>query len=372
RHAADAFAARVVLLGAGDNGDLQSIAAVPQEAQLDVKELGVAKWCLEHDALAGLGTDTLPGAAVLCAPLRAGSMPLGVLALVPHDRAMLTADQRALLDVFCRQVALCLERARLSGEAKQAALRAKTEEMRSSLLSAVSHDLRTPLAAITGAATAVRDEELSDETRADLVSSIIGEATRLERLVGNLLDMTRLESGGVLLKRDWIPLDEIVSSALTRLEERLEQRSILMEIHNDVPLVYVDPVLFEQLFVNLLENADKYTPAQAPIEIRARREGQLITIEVIDHGPGIPPAIEKKIFDKFFRGPHQGVSGAGLGLPICKGIVEAHGGTIVAENHTSGGAVFRIVLPTKDGAPSAEPLGTAALPGTAAPQGAEP
>jgi two-component system sensor histidine kinase KdpD len=179
----------------------------------------------------------------------------------------------------------------------------------------------------------------------------------MERLIANLLDMTRLESGGVQLKRDWVPLDEIISSTLTRLEERLERRTVTVDIGAEVPLVLVDPVLFEQLFVNLLENADKYTPLNTPIEVRAHSDGQLVSIEVIDHGPGIPTGAEIKIFDKFFRGPHQGVSGAGLGLPICKGIVDAHGGTISAENRASGGAVFRVVLPKTEGPPSAAPDG---------------
>jgi two-component system sensor histidine kinase KdpD len=347
RHAADLFAARAVVLGASAEGELRPLGAAPPGATVDPKDVGVARWAHEHDHLAGLGTDTLPGAQTLCAPLRAGASKLGVLALVPKDQATLRIDQRAFLDVFCRQVAVALEHARLALEARAAALRAKTEEMRSSLLSAVSHDLRTPLASITGAATSLRDDaDLPRETKEDLVESIVEQAERLERLVANLLDMTRLDSGAIALRKDWVPLDEMIGSALTRLEARLGARPIAVEIAPDVPLVLVDPVLFEQIFVNLLENAIKYTPPDTPLELRGRREGERVVIEVSDRGPGLPAGTEARVFEKFFRGAHAGVSGAGLGLPICKGIVEAHGGTIAAENRPGGGATFRVTIPS--------------------------
>lgn len=346
QHAADIFSAKAIVLGALADGEFRALGASPEGTELEVKDIGVAKWSYEHDTLAGFGTDTLPGAEALCSPLRTGQSRLGVLALVPRDRVELLADQRAFLDVLCRQVAVALERTRLSEEAKQSALRAKTEEMRSSLLSAVSHDLRTPLASITGAATSLRDDEnLGMETRGELVDSIVDQAERLERLVANLLDMTRLESGGIALRRDWVPLDEMVGSALTRLEARLGTRKVTVSIAPDVPLVSVDPVLFEQVFVNLLENAEKYTSAGTPIEIEARSNGDRVEIDVVDHGSGLPSGAEGLIFDKFYRGPHVGVSGVGLGLPICKGIVEAHGGTIRAETRSSGGAAFHISIP---------------------------
>lgn len=353
RHAADLFAARAVVLVASADGDLRALGASPSEATIDMKDMGVAKWTHERGELAGVGTDTLPGSQTLCAPLHVGHARLGVLALVPAERATLRRDQRSFLDVFCRQVAVAFERARLAEEAKLFALRAKTEEMRSSLLSAVSHDLRTPLASITGAATALRDDSnLAQETRVELIESIVDQAERLERLVANLLDMTRLESGGVALKKDWVPLDEMIGSALTRLEVRLGRRQITVDIAPDVPLVLVDPVLFEQVFVNLLENADKYTAPDTSIEIRASRAGENVTVDVSDHGPGIPAGTETRVFEKFFRGLHVGVSGAGLGLPICKGIVEAHGGTITAENRAGGGATFHITLPNGGPPPS--------------------
>ena len=345
RQAADIFSARAVVLQPDAKGELRAVAAWPADTALDTKDLTVAKWSLEHAELAGLGTDTLPGSATLCAPLRVENA-IGVLALVPVEKVALRAEQRAFLDVFCRQIAVALERVRLASEARASAVRAKTEEMRSSLLSAVSHDLRTPLGSITGAATSLRDDPgLSDATRVELVDSIVGEAARLERLVANLLDMTRLESGAISLRRDWVPLDESIGSALTRLEDRLGTRQVSVRLPPDLPLLLVDPVLLEQLFLNLLENSAKYTPPGSPIEITAVRRGENVEIEVIDHGPGLPPGSEEKVFTKFFRGAHAGVAGAGLGLAIARGIVEAHGGSIRTEHRPSAGAVFSLTIP---------------------------
>lgn len=352
RHAAAAFGGRAVMLHQDGDGGLVAIAAAPPETALETRELSVARWAFEHEELAGLGTDTLPGSESLCAPLRLDAGSRGVLALLPEERAPLRADQRSFLDVMCRQAAGGLERVRLAEEARGAAVRARTEEMRSSLLSAVSHDLRTPLASITGAATALRDDgKLAEPTRAELVESICGEAERLERLVANLLDMTRLESGALSLKRDWVPVEELVGSALTRLEAKLGDRQIRVTLPPELPLVLVDPVLFEQLLVNLLENAAKYTPAGSPLEIAARSVPGDATVELrlVDHGAGLPPGDEERVFTKFYRGA-GGVTasapGAGLGLAICRGIAEAHGGSIRAERRAGQGAAFVVTIPT--------------------------
>ncbi|HTM45519.1 MAG TPA: ATP-binding protein [Polyangiaceae bacterium] len=249
---------------------------------------------------------------------------------------------------------LTLRIRRQEEEAKAALLKARAEEMRSSLLSAVSHDLRTPLAAITGAATTLRDESgasLSVSQRQDLLEAICEEAERLERLVANLLDMTRLESGGLPVRREWIPLEELVGSALTRLEKQLAGREIKTDLPGNLPLLSVDPVLFEQVLLNLLENASKHTPAQRPIEIQAHIDAQWVIIEIADRGPGIPAGLEQRIFEKFFRASPSGPAGVGLGLAICRGIVEAHGGTLRAENRPGGGAVFRVALPAGAQAP---------------------
>jgi two-component system, OmpR family, sensor histidine kinase KdpD len=356
RHASEVLSANAAVLVPTPSGELGALGVATNSGLLDDKTLGVAKWSHEHGALAGFGTDTLPGSKTLCAPLRAGGSRLGVLAIMPQSEGALSAEQRDFLDVFSRQIAAALERTRLADEAKQAALRANDEAMRSSLLSAVSHDLRTPLASITGAATSLRDDsELGEETRRELIESIVDQAERLERLVANLLDMTRLEFGGVAPKREWVPLEEMIGSALTRLESRLGSREVRVGIDADVPLVSVDPVLFEQVFVNLLENADKYTSKASPIELVARQVGVNVEIEVSDRGEGLPKGDEARLFEKFHRGSHEGVSGAGLGLPICKGIVEVHGGTIVAENRPGGGATFRITLPIAGTPPSLKP-----------------
>ena len=227
--------------------------------------------------------------------------------------------------------------------------RVKTEERRSSLLSALSHDLRTPLAAITGAATTLRDESaaIDDGQRRELLETICEEADRLERLVRNLLDMTRLESGALVVTRQLMPLEEIVGSALTRLDSQLEGRPVRTDLPADLPLVSADAVLLEQVFVNLLENAAKYTPPGSPIEIVARAGDGTIAVEIADRGPGIAPGDESRLFEKFFRGRQieAGATSAGLGLAICRGVISAHGGTIAAANRPGGGAVFRLTLP---------------------------
>jgi two-component system sensor histidine kinase KdpD len=232
--------------------------------------------------------------------------------------------------------------------------------MRSSLLSAVSHDLRTPLAAITGAATSLRDDpDLPPETAADLVKSVCEEADRLEQLVTNLLEMTKLDAGQIKLKREWVPLEEIIEPAFARYDSRLASHPVSIQIPSDCPLLSVDPVVFQQVFANLIENALKYTPADCAIELTARRDDQCVTIDLRDRGPGLPPGLEHRVFERFFRGPHESARGAGLGLAICKGIVEAHGGTITGENASDGGARFRIRMPLARNAPSADTMASA-------------
>ena len=342
-----------------DGQDLPVRAASPFGYALGAAELAVARWTLEHGRLAGSGTDTLPGSAVTCAPLRLGSQTLGVLALRPAAPGPLATEQRDFLVAFARQVAFALERVRLAGQARQAALRARTEELRSSLLSSVSHDLRTPIAAILGAAGTLRGEAgLDERVRRDLLDAVCEEAERLERLVSNLLDMTRLDSGTVTPKREWIPLEEIVGAALSRMEKLLGRRAVATSIPADFPLLSVDPVLLEQLFVNLLENAVRYAGAESPIEIRAEQEGGSLVIEVADGGPGIPAGMEERIFERFQRGTHAGVVGAGLGLPIARAIAEVHGGRLTAANRPGGGAAFRLTLPLVKQPPLA-PVGVA-------------
>jgi two-component system sensor histidine kinase KdpD len=353
RQAWDVFGAAAFVLRSNDEGPLTVVARWPESAFLDAKEVSVAQWANDNGRAAGFGTATLPGSKSVCFPIRIGSAALGVLALVPSGVAV-AVEQHEFLDAFTRQAGFAFERARLIDDARVVAVRAKAEEMRSSLLSAVSHDLRTPLAAITGAATSL-GSGVSEEARTELLETLVEEAERLERLVANLLEMTRLDSGEVRLKRAWVPLEEMVGSALARLEKRIGDRQVQVAL-GGAPLVSVDPVLFEQVFVNLLENALKYTPAESAIEIRATAREAQVEIEVGDRGAGLAPGTERRIFEKFFRGAHPGVGGVGLGLPICKAIVEAHGGTIAAENRPGGGTVFRVILPVPSEAPSISAL----------------
>jgi two-component system sensor histidine kinase KdpD len=353
RHVGDVFDSGVAVLLPDATGGLAVASGMP----LDVQDLAVARWTFEHEESAGIGTDTLPGARVHCVPLRSGPHVLGVLVLAGEDAAHARIADRDLLDAFARQGALAIERAQLVEESKTAALRAQTEAMRSSLLSAVSHDLRTPLASITGAASALRDAATvaDPERRGELIDTLCEEAERLERLVANLLDMTRLEGSGVEIHREWVPLEELVGAALVHLERVLAGRSIHTELDEQLPFVALDPILAEQLLVNLLENAAKHTPAGSPIEVRAQARGAHLEIEVLDRGPGLPPGTESRVFEKFFRAAPARVPGVGLGLAICRAIAQAHGGSIVAENREGGGACFRATLPLTGKPPDVSP-----------------
>jgi two-component system sensor histidine kinase KdpD len=355
--AGDAFDGTVAILRPASGDALVEIVRWG-EAPLDARDLSVARWTHEHGRPAGLGSDTLPGARAACVPLRTNGRGLGVVAYVPRiaGRA-LEPEQKNLLEALARQGAVAFERVSLSQDAEAAKLRARTEEMRSSLLSAVSHDLRTPLAAIQGAASALRGGApgLDDARREELVETIEGEAARLERLVGNLLDMTRLESGVLDFRRDWVPADELIGSALNRLDATLDGRPVTIDLPRDLPLLYVDPVLFEQVLINVLENAAKHTPRGTPIAIAARSDPEQVTIEISDRGPGISATPIERIFDKFQRGPGASAGGVGLGLAISRGIVEAHGGTILASNREGGGAAFAVRLPRGTEVPPEEP-----------------
>ncbi|MCL2447666.1 MAG: ATP-binding protein, partial [Polyangiaceae bacterium] len=245
------------------------------------------------------------------------------------------------------------ERARLAEQAQQAQVQVEAERLRSSLLSSVSHDLRTPLSVITGAASALVDDKsaLAATARRDLAETILEESQRLNRLVRNLLDMTRLSSGAVKITKEWQPIEGVIGAVLGRLDEQLRGRSVETHLPAETPLVPIDGVLVEQLFVNLLENAVKYSPEKSSLTISAHRDGGELVVEVADRGPGVPPEFAQKIFEKFCRlpGTHDR-GGAGLGLAICQAIVDAHGGRIWVDRRGGGGAVFRFTLPI-DGAP---------------------
>lgn len=356
-HVARATGAPTVLL-IPDEGTLVARGAAPDDARLAAEDAAVARWAFDHALAAGRGTETLPASAWLCAPLRLGTETLGVVAIRPPTDEPFRGEPRELLEGLARIGALALSRATLAEGARASALKARTEEMRSALLSGVSHDLRTPLGAITGAATALRDDRgsLSEDQKRELVHTICEESSRMDRLASNLLDMTRLQSGPLPLRREWVPLEEILGSALTRMESFLENRPVRVTTPSTFgadggPLAYVDPVLIEQVFVNLIENACKYSPPGTPITVTARGTERSIEILFADAGPGIPLAERERVFEKFHRSPGTTGSGFGLGLAICRGIVGAHGGSIVLVDGPEPGAAFLITLPRIDAPP---------------------
>ncbi len=313
-------------------------------------EESIADWVFRHGKKAGRGVDDLLNATALYVPLRGTLNVVGVMAVVPTGAGLVDVKERdVLIDLFASHIALAMERTASQNAAEQSRIQMETEQMRSSLLSAVSHDLLTPLASITGAASTVRrqGEKISPEIRGELLDSISEEAERLSRLVRNLLDMTRFESGAMELRREAHPLEEIVGTALRRLDTLLKGRAVVVELPETLSLIYGDDVLLGQVFVNLLENALKYTPAGSGIEITARETEGMMEVSVRDHGPGLVADQGKHLFEKFYRGRTGGAGGAGLGLAISKAVVEAHGGRIEAFNHPEGGAVFRFTFPTR-------------------------
>jgi len=327
----------------------------------DKNEDGVMRWVFDHGNKAGAGTATLPAANALYLPLCGTQMTEGVLGiqLSGNERtdsqfATLSPEQLHDLETFASQVALALERARLADEAQSTRVQIETERLRNSLLSAVSHDLRTPLASIVGAASSLLDKDISlpQSTQHDLLLSIVSESERLHRLVSNLLEMTRLQSGAIHINKEQQPLEEVVGAAMSRFENQFGSRKVTTNIPADLPLVLIDATLMEQVFINLIENALKYSPPTGSLHIAALEGEGTVLVEVSDRGPGIPAGQENTVFDPFSRiwqanGGHadKNTGGAGLGLAICRAVIEAHGGAIWVENRPRGGAVFRFTLP---------------------------
>jgi two-component system sensor histidine kinase KdpD len=262
--------------------------------------------------------------------------------------SLLIPEQLQLLEAMSQQAALALEVDRLTEETQQNRVQIETEQLRNALLSSVSHDLRTPLGAITGAASSLLDAEhpLPEDKRREMLRTIFEEAGRLTVNINNLLEMTRLQAGTLSVRKELQPLEEPIGSACQRLERQLKDRPVHIVLPPDLPLVNVDGALIEKVFFNLLDNAAKYTPAGSPVEIEARKESEAVLVEVRDRGPGLVPGEEELIFDKFYRGATHGqASGTGLGLAICQGIIKAHGGRIWAENRPDGGASFKFTIP---------------------------
>jgi two-component system sensor histidine kinase KdpD len=313
----------------------------------DEKDLSVAQWVYTSGRPAGIGTQALPVSNALYEPLLGSSGPIGVLRIEPRTAERLLAPKSCiLLDSFCHQIALALEADHLQEDARRSELRAETERLRSSLLSAVSHDLKTPLAAIMGSASELIREGRSAKSFDSLAENIRDEAERLARLVNNLIETTRLESG-VSLHKEPYPLEEVLGSALESLSRQLGDRPVRTDLPEELPLIPLDAILLQQVFINLIENAIRHAPGAGPIEVSARRQADGVVVEVSDRGPGLPAEDLERIFEKFHRDPAGG--GAGLGLAICRAVVEAHRGSISAHNREGGGAVFRFSLPLRDG-----------------------
>lgn len=364
RHLQDIFESRAVVLLPDAGGRLSVAAGDAGLLGEDGRERGVAQWAFDAGQPAGLGTATLPGSRCLHLPLRGSRGEQGILAVAPANiRRLMAPDTFRLLQAFANQTALALERGALADEAEGARVQNETERLRSALLSSVSHDLRTPLAVITGVTSTLLEGEASipPEERREMLRTAAEEAARLNRLVGNLLAMTRLESGALHLKRSWHSLEELIGAALHRLEPLRAGRSITVDAPPELPLVSVDDVLIEQVLFNLVENALKHAPSAQPIQILARAGAGEAWVSVRDRGPGLAPGTEALVFEKFYRGAEGSEAGVGLGLAICRGIVEAHGGRIRAANAPGGGAEFTFTLPIGENAPrvEAEPAETA-------------
>jgi two-component system sensor histidine kinase KdpD len=353
---------RVVLL-LPENGTITVRGAYPPEDTLDDADLAAANWAWQNDRPAGRGSDTLPGAKRLFLPMRTGRGAIGVVGL-DSDKpgALLSPDERRLLDALIDQSALAIERVFLVEDMDRVRRNAETERLRAALLTSISHDLKTPLAAVLGAASTLRElsGKLNDAAKAELLTTIIDESERLNRFIANLLDMTKLESGAIAPKVAPHDLREIVDTALRRASKILSHHRIELKLAAVLPMVEIDAVLFEQALFNILDNAAKYAPSGTAIRIESEQDGPDVVLRVMDEGEGIPPSELDSIFDKFYRARKgdQVRPGTGLGLAIARGFIEAMEGSIVAANrHDSTGAAFIIKFPLKA---DARPLDTAA------------
>ena len=313
--------------------------------------MAAAAWSYKRGQTAGRGTDTWPDVSMRYQPLKTTRGVVGVLGIKPADAShYLSPDQRRTLDAFANQAAMAIERARLVEQAHQAEILQITDKLQSALLNSISHDLRTPLVSITGALSSLEDDTvlLNEATRRSLIETARGEADRLNRLVGNLLDMSRIEGGAVRIHKEECDLQDVIGSALEQLASRLENRPVKLDIPAEFPLIPMDYVLISRVLVNVIDNAIKYSPPGSPIDISAKLANGYVEIETADSGVGIPQEDLSRVFDKFYRVQRpDNVTGTGLGLSISKGIVQAHGGFVAAENRSDGGTIVTLALPLK-------------------------
>lgn len=346
-HASEVFGQDVAIF-IPEKGQL-SLYASSQDYYPDSHELAVASWAFEHNQQAGFGTDTLPSASICCKPLAIARGQIGVLGI--HSKSSqknFSPEQHQMINAFTHQATLAIERASLAEQARQAELLQVTEKLQSALLNSISHDLRTPLVSITGALSSLREESLSldQEDRKNLIETASLEAERLNRLVGNLLNMTRLEANAVHLRLEPCDIQDAIGTALEQVENRLGKKPVNVTLASDLPLVSMDLPLFVQVLVNLLDNAIKYSAPNQPIDISVTHNEKNIELEISDRGIGIPQEDLEHVFTKFFRVQHpNNINGTGLGLAICKGIIEAHEGSIRALHREGGGTTILILLP---------------------------
>jgi two-component system sensor histidine kinase KdpD len=312
---------------------------------LSDKEQTVAAWVFQHRQTAGLGTDNLPASEGLHLPLVAGVRVTGVLSLHFHDATLLSPAQRDLLDAFIRQIALVFDRERLRDAETQAKFLAESERMGTMLLNSVSHELRTPLAAISSVASGLRTAGDLNSAQQSLTVELDEATRRLNRLVRNLLDLSRLEAGHLRMNTDWHDLRDLLRSAMQNLGQSLGRHELKTVVPGDFPPVKLDAILTEQILVNLLGNAAVHTPPGTKVEFSARTEADQLVLRVADNGPGLPPGDTARWFDRFQRGPDAVAGGTGIGLSLVKGFVEAQGGSVSAENLSTGGALFTVKLP---------------------------
>jgi two-component system sensor histidine kinase KdpD len=355
-----AFRARATLLVPNDEGRLQlpplNASDIATSAHLSVLDTGIAQWAYDRAESAGLGTDTLPASRIFYLPLVAPMRTRGVLAIEPeHRRWILIPEQRQQLDTFAALAAIALERVHYIEVAQNALVNMESERLRNSLLAALSHDLRTPLTSLVGLSESLAGSRPAlAPSQLEVAAALHDEALRMSALVSNLLDMARIQSGEVKFNLQWQPLEEVVGSALRASGSLLKGHQVRTRLPPELPLLRYDAVLIERVLCNLLENAAKYTPSGSRIEIAAELRGAWLDVMIHDDGPGLPHGREEAVFEKFTRGERESAKpGVGLGLAICRAIVEAHGGRIAAAPSPLGGAAFVITLPL--GTPPAMP-----------------
>ncbi|MEB0045604.1 MULTISPECIES: two-component system sensor histidine kinase KdpD [unclassified Pseudomonas] len=342
------FGARSALLVADDNNKLLPPMVTGEPPQVD---FAIAQWSFDKAEAAGYGTDTLPSSSTLYLPLSAPMRVRGILAVQPRDTTRLVVpEQRRLLDTCASLLAISLERIHYINVAQDTTLQMESERLRNSLLSAISHDLRTPLSVMVGLAEALKLTTPPPTGEAAEIATAVGEsALRMNTLVNNLLDMARLESGKVVLNRQWQPIEDVVGSALRAVQPILGTRPVHVALEDDVPPVRIDALLIERILINLIENAIKYTPPDTAINLGARATSDAIELWIADEGPGLPHGHEEALFSKFMRGKKESsIPGVGLGLAICRAIAQAHGGTITGATGTNGGACFTLRLPREE------------------------